>query len=155
MQSLKINILIPDQRLALKDAATGRTLASYPISTSAFGTGSEPGSYRTPTGHFCIAEKIGHGAPLGAVFESRRMTGERAAPCNPADERDRITTRILWLHGLEPHNANTRDRYIYLHGTNHEEAIGRPVSHGCIRMRNADIAALFEQVEPGTEVWIA
>ena len=65
-----------------------------------------------------------------------------------------MTTRILWLEGLDPANANTRERYIYIHGTNHEEQIGEPCSHGCVRMRNADVAQLFDLVEPGTPVTI-
>ena len=63
-------------------------------------------------------------------------------------------TRILWLDGLDPENANTHERFIYIHGTNHEESIGEPASHGCIRMRNADVAALFEEVRIGTPVVI-
>lgn len=140
--------------LELSPEGAERLLASYPVSTSGFGLGSEPGSHKTPLGRFAVAEKIGEGAALGAVFESRVPTGE-IAPCEcPGDPRDRITTRILWLEGLESHNANTRDRYIYLHGTNHEEQIGTPASHGCVRMRNADVAQLFAQTPPGTEVVI-
>jgi lipoprotein-anchoring transpeptidase ErfK/SrfK len=63
-------------------------------------------------------------------------------------------TRILWLEGLDPGNANTRERFIYIHGTNHEEQIGEPASHGCIRMRGADLVELFERVEIGTPVEI-
>jgi lipoprotein-anchoring transpeptidase ErfK/SrfK len=70
-------------------------------------------------------------------------------------EDDLIMSRVLWLDGLEPENANTFDRYIYIHGTNHEESIGQPASHGCVRMRNADVAELFDLVEVGTEVVIA
>jgi L,D-transpeptidase YbiS len=69
-------------------------------------------------------------------------------------EEDLIMTRILWLDGLEPRNANTHDRYIYIHGTNHEEKIGVADSHGCIRMKNADLVELFERVTEGTPVEI-
>ena len=157
MQSFrtKIRISIAAQRLDLLEPGdAGRTLASFPVSTSGAGTGTEPGSNKTPLGRFAIAEKIGADAPLGAVFVSREPTGEIAPFASPGDPRDRITTRILWLDGLDPANANTRERYIYIHGTNHEEAIGTPCSHGCVRMRNTDIAALFDRVEPGTEVAI-
>lgn len=159
MQSFprKIRISVAAQRLDLLESAgtpTERLVASYPVSTSGFGLGSEPGSNKTPLGRFAIGEKIGEEAPLGAVFVSREATGEIAPPQSPGDPRDLVLTRILWLDGLEPGNANTRDRYVYLHGTNHEERIGEPCSHGCVRLRNADMAALFDLVEPGTEVVI-
>ena len=145
----KIRISISAQRLDLIDGE--KVLHSFPVSTSAFGTGTEPGSFKTPTGIFSIAEKIGDGAAPGAVFKSRVPTGEIGGEENPGDL---IQTRILWLQGMEAHNANTRDRYIYIHGTNHESAIGRAASHGCIRMRNADVARLYELVDSGTEVVI-
>jgi len=153
----KIRVSLAAQRLDLleTDPANGeRLLASFPVSTSGYGTGSEPGSNQTPLGRFAVGEKIGAGAPLGAVFVGRAPTGEIAPLESPGDPSDRITTRILWLDGLEPHNANTHARYIYIHGTNHEERLGEPCSHGCVRMANADVAALFDLVEPGTEVAI-
>jgi lipoprotein-anchoring transpeptidase ErfK/SrfK len=106
---------------------------------------------KTPLGKFKIGEKIGHGLPVGTVFRSRiPFAPEEATP--PTD--DQVLSRILWLDGLEEHNANTRDRFIYIHGTNHEEEIGQAASHGCIRMKNADLVALFDQVPLGTEVRI-
>jgi lipoprotein-anchoring transpeptidase ErfK/SrfK len=69
-------------------------------------------------------------------------------------EDDLVMTRILWLDGLEPRNANTHDRYVYIHGTNHEDEIGTAASHGCIRMRNTDVLELFERVDAGTPVEI-
>ena len=145
----KIRVSVRNQRLTLK---SGRIkLAEYPISTSRFGLGSKAGSFKTPTGKFRVAEKIGGGMPLGTVFKSRR-------PIKPTKkalrEEDLVMTRILWLEGLEPRNANTYDRYIYIHGTNHEQKIGLPDSHGCIRMKNADVAELFERVNEGTPVEI-
>lgn len=124
---------------------------TYIISTSKFGLGSEPGSFRTPLGRFQIAEKIGHGAPLGAVFKSRQPTGEVA---EPGGEEDLILTRILWLDGLDTDNANTKSRYVYFHGTNQEALLGTPASHGCVRMANRDIAELFEEIPEGTFVEI-
>jgi lipoprotein-anchoring transpeptidase ErfK/SrfK len=106
---------------------------------------------KTPTGRFRIAEKIGTGMPLGTVFKSRVPV--KATKKLLRDE-DLVMTRILWLDGLDPENANTFDRYIYIHGTNHEEMIGEPASHGCIRMRNADLVELFEVVEVGAPVVI-
>ena len=144
-----IQVSVRTQELALK--AGRKKLAAYPVSTSRFGLGSEEGSMKTPTGRFRIAEKIGAGMPLGTVFKSRRPV--KASGKTLPDE-DLILTRILWLEGLDPGNANTRDRFIYIHGTNHEDRIGEPVSHGCIRMRGADLVELFERVEIGTPVVI-
>ena len=123
----------------------------YPVSTSRYGLGTETGSFKTPLGRFEVARKIGGGAALGAVFKGRVPTGEIGGAANP---EDLVQTRILWLHGLDPENANTLERYIYIHGTNHEETIGRPDSHGCIRMRNADVAELYEMVAEGTPVFV-
>ncbi|MEA3187746.1 MAG: hypothetical protein QOD99_1576 [Chthoniobacter sp.] len=142
-------ISISRQELELRDG--DEVLETFPVSTSARGIGSEEGSMKTPVGRFEIAEKIGEGAPLGAVFKSREWTGEIGTEENPDDL---VQTRILWLHGLDPENANTHGRYIYIHGTNHESDIGAPASHGCVRMRNADVAGVFESVEEGTPVFI-
>jgi L,D-transpeptidase YbiS len=144
-----IRISVGKQRLALK---SGReTLASYPVSTSRFGLGSKEGSFKTPTGKFRIAEKIGDGMPLGTVFKSRRPV---KATKKILQEEDLVMTRILWLDGLDRRNANTHGRYIYIHGTNHEESIGVPASHGCVRMNNADLMELFDRVAVGTPVEI-
>jgi lipoprotein-anchoring transpeptidase ErfK/SrfK len=129
----------------------GNVRASYPVSTSRFGLGSEEGSRKTPLGRFKIGEKIGHDFPIGTVFYGRIPLG----PDDPLPATEvLIMSRILWLDGLEEHNSNTRQRYIYIHGTNHEDKIGQPASHGCIRMRNNDLVALFEQVPLGAEVVI-
>jgi lipoprotein-anchoring transpeptidase ErfK/SrfK len=147
---LTIRVSVPEQRL---DLLTGdKVLVSYPVSTSRFGLGPEAGSMKTPPGKFRIVEKIGADVPLGTIFRSRVPLAPKDPP--PPDD-DLILTRILWLDGIEDHNANTRDRFIYIHGTNHEAEIGRPASHGCIRMRSVDIADLFDRVPAGTEVVIA
>lgn len=129
----------------------GIVTASWDVSTSRFGLGTEEGSFRTPTGRFRICEKIGDGAPLWGIFKSRIPTGAIALP---GGEEDLVLTRILWLEGLDPENANTRGRYIYFHGTNREDLIGTPASHGCIRLRNDEMAGLFDRVEEGTPVEI-
>ena len=145
-----IRISVPEQRLQLM-GDDGNVLASYPVSTSRFGLGSEEGSRKTPLGRFKIGEKIGSDFPIGTVFQGRVPL----APDDPLPPtEDLIMSRILWLDGLEEHNANTRQRYIYIHGTNHEDKIGQPASHGCIRMRNNDLVALFDQVPLGAEVVI-
>jgi lipoprotein-anchoring transpeptidase ErfK/SrfK len=143
-----IHISIRRQTLTLHGDPAPRI---YLVSTSRFGPGTEPGSFQTPLGRFEVQKKIGAGSPLGAVFKSRAPTGEIGDPSNP---EDLIQTRILWLHGLDPENANTAERYIYIHGTNHEEEIGTAVSHGCIRMRNADVAELYDLVTEGIPVSI-
>jgi lipoprotein-anchoring transpeptidase ErfK/SrfK len=129
----------------------GEVVRSYPVSTSRFGTGFLEGSFQTPTGRFVVAEKVGEGAPSGAVFRSREATGDIHAG---GGEEDAVLTRILWLSGLDPENQNTRDRFIYIHGTNREDLIGQPVSHGCVRMSNADVVDLFAAVPVGTTVEI-
>ena len=121
------------------------------VSTSRFGLGFENGSRKTPTGMFCFHQKIGDGMPIGTVFKGRQPV---AAPLDWAKEPDLITTRILWLDGLDEKNAQTKERYIYIHGTNQEQLIGQAASSGCIRMRNADVIRLFEQVEVGALVEI-
>lgn len=137
-------------------------IRQYPVSTAAKGAGERNGSYCTPRGRHRIAQKIGAGAPLYAAFRGREPTGEVWTPALEAENpgRDWILTRILWLEGLEPGrnrggSVDTQARYIYIHGTNEEHRIGTPASHGCIRMRNADVAALFDLVEVGTEVRIS
>ena len=106
---------------------------------------------KTPTGRFRISEKIGEGMPLGTVFKSRRPVKVTKKLLRDADL---VMTRILWLDGLDPGNANTHERFIYIHGTNHEESLGKPASHGCIRMKNSDLLELYERVEVDTPVTI-
>ncbi len=141
------------QRLDLIDGA--RMVAEMEISTAAAGVGGESGSLRTPPGWHRIHSKIGAEQPLGAVFESRVATGAvwRGEP--RAD--DLILTRILRLEGLEPGlnqgaGHDSLERYIYLHGTNHEDHLGTPASHGCVRLSNSDVAWLFDHVEEGDPV---
>jgi len=139
-----------------------RLIRQYPVSTATNGAGEQNGSYCTPRGRHRIAEKIGAGAALYAAFRARVPTGEIWTPALDAEDpgRDWILTRILWLEGLEPGrnkggSVDSHARYIYIHGTNEEHRIGTPASHGCIRMRNADVAELFDLVEVGTEVRIS
>jgi lipoprotein-anchoring transpeptidase ErfK/SrfK len=143
-----IVVSVPDQKLALIE--NGVVIARFPVSTSKFGLGDNPGSYATPLGSLEIASKIGGNAPLGAVFKSRVMTGEILPPNSRG--RDPIVTRILWLRGLEARNARAFNRGIYIHGTGEERLIGRPASYGCIRMRSRDVARLFGVVSVGTRI---
>ena len=139
-----------EQKLALLDR--GNLMAIYPVSTSKFGLGDWRGSRYTPLGQLQIAEKIGDNAPPGAVFKDRRRTGEIVLPDSPG--RDPIVTRILWLRGLEPQNANACTADIYIHGTPEEQLISTPGSYGCIRMRSRDIVNLYDIVGIGAGVTI-
>ena len=139
-----------EQKLALLDR--GNLMAIYPVSTSKFGLGDWPGSSFTPLGELEIAKKIGDHAPPGAVFKDQHRTGEIVAPDSPG--RDPIVTRILWLRGRDPQNAQAYARMIYIHGTPEERNIGFPASYGCIRMRSSDIINLYEIVGRGAQVTI-
>ncbi len=157
---MKIDINIAKQHLELLDDS-GKVLRSYPVSTSAKGVGETTGSFRTPRGRHIIRAKIGAGLPENAVLVRRRPTGEIFTSLLGAQfpERDWILTRILWLSGCEKGfnrmgETDTMRRYIYIHGTPDIVRLGIPGSHGCIRMRNADLVELFDLVPAGTEVYI-
>jgi lipoprotein-anchoring transpeptidase ErfK/SrfK len=147
---MQIRVHVPSQTLDVEDDA-GNRLRRYVVSTSKFGLGPEPGSMKTPLGRFRIAEKIGDEAPPGEVFVGRVPTGRCGEPNEPTDN---VQTRILWLEGLDPENANTYERYIYIHGTNAEHDLGTPASHGCVRMSNLDVIDLYDLVPAGTPVEI-
>lgn len=142
---MHLEVSVPEQTLRLMEGLT--VVTSFTISTSKFGLGTDEGSNRTPLGNFAIFEKIGHGAPLRTIFRSRQPVGIWD-PADPGDE-DLVLTRILWLDGLDSDNANTRERYIYIHGTNQEHLLGTPASHGCIRMASEDVINLFDRVDLG------
>lgn len=155
-QSIVVDV--GDQRLYL--FVEGRLRAVYPVSTAERGTGNREGSLQTPLGLHRVDEKIGANAPMGMIFRGRQPTGELAELLTGPDERaarDDVTTRILWLQGLEPGvnqggDVDSKQRYIYIHGTPEEGRIGRPASHGCVRMINTDVVALFDRVEEGALV---
>lgn len=148
----KHRILISTANQRMIVLREGEKIAEYPVSTSKFGLGDQFGSNATPLGEFKIKKKIGGGAPLGAVFKSRKLTGEILEPDAPG--RDPIVTRILWLDGLEAQNRNSYARFIYIHGTAEERRIGEAVSYGCIRMKSRDVAELYEIVGEGARVKI-
>ncbi|MBK1679005.1 L,D-transpeptidase [Rhodocyclus tenuis] len=142
-------------------AADGRTLASYPVSTAANGPGECIDSGCTPRGWHRVRARIGASMPENTVFRGRRPTGEIYTPelAQAFPQRDWILTRILWLSGCEPGRnrlgqVDTMRRYIYIHGAPDSAPMGIPASHGCIRMRNADIVELFERVPPYLPVLI-
>jgi hypothetical protein len=126
-------------------------------STSRFGIGQTNGSYCTPLGLHCIAEKVGGTEPAGAVFKERQVVGNTA---QPGFAKAGITTRIMWLEGLEPGfneggNVDTHARTIYIHGTSNQASVGEPASHGCIHLADSDLISLFDLLPSGTLVWIA
>ena len=148
--SNQVIISVRDQKLVL--LRDGTKVASYPISTSMFGLGDAWGRMTTPLGYLAVEKKIGDNVPVGAVFHKRRLTGEILQPNTPG--RDPITTRIIWLRGLEAQNAHAFQRCIYIHGTPEEKKIGTPASYGCIRMKSKDVAELYDQVPVGALVQI-
>ena len=154
----RIEVSLARQTLKLFDDA-GRLLREYAVSTSKNGAGEQCDSDCTPRGKHIIRAKIGAGLPLNAVFVGRRPTGEiytsELGAHHPG--RDWILSRILWLSGCELgvnrlRQVDTMRRMVYIHGTSDEQGIGKPLSHGCVRMRNRDVVELFDQVAPGTPV---
>ena len=144
-----IHVSIRDQQLTVTEDE--KPIRTYPVSTSRFGIGTGEGSLKTPTGRFYVAQKIGGDMPSGTIFVGRIPLGrDEALP----QTEDLVTSRILWLDGLDERNANTRDRFVYIHGTKHEDKVGAAASHGCVRMRNEDVIQLFEMVDEGTPVVI-
>jgi hypothetical protein len=134
-----------------------KLIKKLPCSTSRFGIGQTDGSNRTPLGLHRIAEKIGAGEPAGTVFKSRKAIGHTS---QPEFANAKITTRILWLEGLEPGfnrggNVDSHARYIYIHGTADQAGIGKPASCGCIHLADADLIPLFDLLPDGTLVWIS
>lgn len=155
----RIEISIADQRLVLLQPGTAPVVFS--VSTAKNGPGERRDSYCTPRGQHVIAGKIGAGAAPGTVFVGRVPTGEVFAPALRATypDRDWILTRILWLAGTEPGlnqggDVDSRDRYIYIHGSPPDVPMGRPGSAGCVRMTNDDVIWLFDHVVVGTPVLI-
>lgn len=157
---MRIRVDIARQTLSLF-GEDGACVRRYSVSTAKKGVGEEKGSNRTPRGRHIIRARIGAGAPLGAAFRGRRPTGEVWSPelAEASPGRDWILTRILWLSGLEPGRnrlgqVDSMQRYIYIHGTPDSEPMGVPLSIGCVRMRNRDVAELFDLVSAGTPVEI-
>lgn len=169
-------ISVSEQKMTLLESH--QSIAEYSISTARNGIGQKVNSYQTPLGLHRIKEKIGQDFPVGAIFESREWNKNIWTPASiPSSDEDiessnnktipsddLITSRILWLEGLEPGRnmgcdsegvlVDSYQRYIYIHGTNHEDQIGKPSSKGCIRMLNSEMITLFDRVKEGDLVWI-
>ncbi|TFG87331.1 MAG: L,D-transpeptidase [Chromatiales bacterium] len=159
MPDYPVELAVSLTRQILEVRRAGRVERTFLVSTSRFGPGEQHGSLCTPRGRHVIRAKIGQGLPAGTVFRARRPTGEIFSPelLQAEPQRDWILSRILWLSGLEPgrnrlKSVDSMSRYIYIHGTPDHEPMGVPFSHGCIRMRNAEVCLLFDMVEPGTLV---
>ena len=146
----RIVVSVYDQRLSL--IGKEGPVKTYPISTSKYGLGSQPRSYKTPLGRMYVCKMIGGDVRAGSVFKSRRPTGEVVRPNSPG--RDPIISRIIWLDGLERFNHHTKERLIYIHGTPEERTIGTPSSYGCIRMRSRDVIDLYSRIRVGTTVYV-
>jgi L,D-peptidoglycan transpeptidase YkuD (ErfK/YbiS/YcfS/YnhG family) len=149
-----LTVNIAEQTVSLFEH--NKLVKKIPCSTSRFGIGQKEGSNCTPLGLHRIVEKIGAGAPAGTVLKSRKIVGHVSQP-EFADAK--ITTRILWLEGLEPGfnrggNVDSHARYIYIHGTADQASIGKPTSCGCIHLADADLIPLFDLLPTGTLVWI-
>jgi hypothetical protein len=151
-------VSIAEQAVSLfeNSSASWRLGGKFPCSTSRFGIGQTAGSNCTPLGLHRIAEKIGAGEPAGTVFKSRRVAGHTSQP-EFADAK--ITTRILWLEGLETGfnrggNVDSHERHIYIHGTADQTSFGKPASCGCIHLADADLIPIFDLLPIGTLVWI-
>jgi lipoprotein-anchoring transpeptidase ErfK/SrfK len=147
----EIVISIRDQQLAILE--DGQATGKFTISTSRFGVGDEPNSYKTPLGVLWVYDKIGDNLPEGAVIKNRSPTGE-VIPAN-ARGRDPIVTRIIWLKGLFGGTNHAFERCIYIHGTPEESTLGHPTSYGCIRMRSDDVLKVYDKVQIGTHVVIS
>lgn len=156
---ISLRVSVSKQQLSVIEG--GKILKVYPVSTSKYGVGNKQLSNKTPLGRHAIAKKIGAGTPMLTVFKNRTAAGRlnRVNLTREPVKQDLITTRILWLKGLElgvnsGKRVDSFHRFIYIHGTPDEGLIGAPASHGCVRMRNADVMDLFGRVEEGTLVTI-
>lgn len=149
-----IYISIKSQTLSL--IQNGKIIQKYPISSAKAGVGSEPNSNKTPTGLHVVKEKIGDGSPVGEIIKGGAPTGEISRIYTDKTDvpTDHVTTRVMWLDGVEEDNTNTHERHVYIHGTPEEGLLGVPNSHGCIRMKNTDVISLFDRTPSGTHVLI-
>lgn len=172
INSEKYILVIPSQQI-LFVISKGTAIFSYPISTSRFGLGNENDSFKTPLGLHYIADKIGEDMPKMTIFKGRKPLVNNLTLADLdlskntdirnkhfATHEDVITSRILWLKGHEEgvnkgDNIDSYSRYIYIHGTAHEDKIGTPDSHGCVRMNNDDVIELFDNTFVSMPVLIA
>ena len=155
-------VVLPDRQLMLVDRGGG-TSDVYRVSTARAGLGAQANSDCTPTGWHRVKERIGGKAKIGQLFRSRALVPGKVLPESSWREKDgdKVLSRILWLEGLEPGvnrdpkgNCDSCLRHIYIHGTNQEQLLGTPSSHGCIRMGNRDVVRLFDTLKPFEEIYV-
>ena len=158
---MKYQIIISIRYQNLLLVSSQKVHYTYKISSSMAGSGQLKGSYQTPLSHHIVRAKIGDNAPIFTVFKARRATGKAWSPKlnDEYPNEDFILSRILWLSGKEKGlnrlgNFDSMQRFIYIHGTNEENFLGSPASHGCIRMANQDVISLYNLVDVGTDVFI-
>jgi len=140
---------ISEQKIYL--FADGICTHTYPCRFSARPPSCIENSLGTPVGLHKIAQKIGDGAPPGMVFKGRVATGRLYSEDMAGERGNTVTSRILWLQGLEPGKnrgpgCDSFNRYIYIHGTNQEANFGAARSHGCVLLRNADVIDLYDRL---------
>ena len=157
---ISLHIRISEQMLYVLDELE-EVVQKYAVSTSRYGIGNKQNSFKTPVGKHSVKQKIGEHAAMNEVFVARKPIGvlDILRQQQATLPQDIITSRIMWLQGLEPgvnkgDDIDSYQRYIYIHGTDEEDKIGTAASHGCIRMRNHDVIDLFDQVEEGCDVFI-
>ncbi|PCJ52446.1 MAG: hypothetical protein COA79_24160 [Planctomycetota bacterium] len=155
-KNIFFHIVIDIEKQKLYLCNPNKIVKTYDISSSKFGLGESANSYKTPRGTHKISEKIGEDGPLNGIYKDRKFTGRIATVLKEKIDspKDYITSRILWLDGIENKNKNTKERYIYIHGTYEEGLIGTKASHGCIRMKNKEVIELFDFIPKNTLVEI-
>ena len=139
----------------------GKIIKTYVISSSSYGVGNKAGSNKTPIGLHKVKQKFGEKTPINGKMIGRVFYGNIATiyTDNTKSKTDDVCSRILWLVGLEEglnkgEGIDSYNRYIYIHGTPEEGRLGKPASHGCIRMKNKEVIELYEKVKIGTLVLI-
>ena len=157
LSEIHINVDISQQRMYLFNQ--NKLVKSYPVSTSSFGEGQIENSFKTPLGKHVISELFGTNVDKNEIFVNRVLINRKATIIDNSIDTDNdfITSRIMWLKGLEDGknlggNVDSYSRYIYIHGTQEEGLIGKKASHGCIRLFNHDVIELYEIIEEGTTV---
>ena len=157
LSEIHINVDISQQRMYLFNQ--NKLVKSYPVSTSSFGEGQIENSFKTPLGKHVISELFGTNVDKNEIFVNRTLINRKATIIDNSIDTDNdfITSRIMWLKGLEDGknlggNVDSYSRYIYIHGTQEEGLIGKKASHGCIRLFNHDVIELYELIEEGTTV---
>lgn len=138
-QTTRLLLRLNERRLYLitdGGAATAPQVESFPVAI-----GRE--EYATPTGRFAVTDKREN--PSWILFDWNDPTREFGTippgPDNPLGLR--------WIGFTSAHGWQ-----IGFHGTPHPEALGKAVSHGCVRMRNADVVKVYDRVSIGTPVLV-